>query len=718
MKIHEITFLLLLAILSACVEKDLTGDKPIKISSLAGKAEKGPFTQGATVTIHELTKELKPTGKLFQTEIKSNEGDFALESAAEFVSPYVNIACDGYFFNEITGNLSNSQIRLESIVDISGKRNNINVNILTHLSKDRIIKLMKEGKNYEEATAQTREELLSCFGLQEYKDLDFEDFSISSGDQHAGVLIMISSILLSNLTEAYFTEFISVVKNDFTDSGTLSDSIQYYFREESLNLPVEQIAANIKNRYQDLGKTIEVPDLNYFIDWDGDGIAGNEWENPDTERQLNFGIDTLRVGKDGGNFKVAINANIPFTLHTNKPGNGYIEPESIFSDKVIVTDTLIQGDELSVNIRPATGPFQRPATIRVVSFDKKTTADLVILQDGDFSNEFSNNLYIRAIMGQITKAFDFSHTLEALYSNCFTTNNFAWEQFTLHNITPTNQLVKDTWSALYSGIVYLNLLEENTGRHNFKYTLALRTLLCGHLISLWGDVPYLTTSRPDPTNLPGRKSKTEIYSILKNGLQECLTIFPAGKTNSYFQVSTDVIRTLLAKTSMQEGNYQEALSHLQAVISGGRYALSNNRQDAVGTASTEILYAINTNTLPLQHFSTVIENSHYLPLILYADVILSAAECAHKTGQLETALIYLNQVRLKNGEEPATHASFEADLKATWKSRLKGSFSYFDFLKRNDWAMNELNIQAYQLLLPIPQSETDVNPNVPQNPGY
>lgn len=718
MKIREITILLLLAIISACVEQDLTGDKPIKISSLIGKAEKGPFTQGATVTIHELTKELKATGKLFQTEIKSNEGDFALESAAEFVSPYVNIACEGYFFNEITGNLSNSQIRLESIVDISGKRNNINVNILTHLSKDRIIKLMKEGKSYEEATAQTREELLSCFGLQEYKDLDFEDFSISSGNQHAGVLIMISSILLSNLTEAYFTEYISIVKNDFTDSGTLSDSIQYYLREESLNLPVEQIAANIKNRYQDLGKTIEVPDLNYFIDWDGDGIAGNELGNPDTERQLNFEIDTLRVGKDGGNFKVAINANIPFTLNTNKPGNGYIEPQSIFRDKVVVTDTLIQGDELSINIQTATGPFQRPATIRIVSFDKKTTADLVILQEGDFSNEFTNNVYIKAIMAQIAKAFDYSHTLEALYCNSFSTTNFAWKQFTSHNISPGNQLVKETWSALYGGIIYLNLLEENTGRDNFNYTLALRTLLCGHLISLWGDVPYLTTSRLDPTNFPGRISKTEIFSILKNGLEECLTIFPAGKTNSYFQVSTDVIRALLAKILMQEGNYQEALSHLQTVISGGRYTLNNSRTDAIGASSTEIVYAINTNILPLQHFSSTIENNHYLPFILYADVILSASECAYKMGQLETALLYLNQVRLKNSEEPATHASFEADLKATWKSRLKGSFSYFDFLKRNDWARDELNVQTYQLLLPIPQSETDVNPNIGQNPGY
>lgn len=717
MKIREITLLLVLVIFSACVDLDLTGDKPIKISSLAGKVEKGPFTQGSTVTIHELDKGLNPTGKLFQTEIKSNEGDFKLESAAKFVSPYVNIACDGYFFNETTGNLSNSQIRLESIVDISSKRN-INVNILTHLSKDRVIKLMKEGKSYNEATEQVREELLSCFGLQEYKELEFEDFSISAGNQHAGVLIVISSILLNNHSEAELTEQISVVKNDFTDTGTLSESIKAYFRDESLKLPVEQITSNIKNRYQVLGKTVEVPDLNYFIDWDGDGIAGNELGDPHTERLLRFDVDTLKVGKNGGNYKIAIQASVLYNLNTNKPGTGYIEPESNFSDKVVVTDTLIQGNELSINILPATGPFQRPATIRITSFDKKTTADLVIIQEGNFSSEFSNNIYVKAILSQTAKAFDYSHTLEAFYSNCFTTNNLSWKAFTSHNIAPGNQLVKDSWNALFVAIRFLNLLEEETGRHNFKYTLALKTLLSCHLISLWGDVPYLTTSVINPANLPGRRNKAEIYDILKTSLQESLTAFSADNTGSYFNVSTDVIRALLAKILMQEGYYQEALSHLQAVISGGRYALNNNRQEAIGSASTEIIYAINTNVLSIQHFSNTIESNLYLPLIIYADIILSASECAYKTGQIEIALSFLNQVRIKNGEEPATSISFETDLKTTWKNRLKGGFSYFDFLKRNELAMIDLSIQAYQLLLPIPQSDIDVNPDIGQNPGY
>ena len=43
---------------------------------------------------------------------------------------------------------------------------------------------------------------------------------------------------------------------------------------------------------------------------------------------------------------------------------------------------------------------------------------------------------------------------------------------------------------------------------------------------------------------------------------------------------------------------------------------------------------------------------------------------------------------------------------------------YFAFLKRNGLAIKELGLEKYQLLLPIPQNELMVNPNLTQNPGY
>lgn len=48
---------------------------------------------------------------------------------------------------------------------------------------------------------------------------------------------------------------------------------------------------------------------------------------------------------------------------------------------------------------------------------------------------------------------------------------------------------------------------------------------------------------------------------------------------------------------------------------------------------------------------------------------------------------------------------FDQQLKATWKELLKGEFAYFAFLKRNDLCEKELGIEAWQKLLPFPESE-------------
>ena len=46
------------------------------------------------------------------------------------------------------------------------------------------------------------------------------------------------------------------------------------------------------------------------------------------------------------------------------------------------------------------------------------------------------------------------------------------------------------------------------------------------------------------------------------------------------------------------------------------------------------------------------------------------------------------------------------------------SFGYFALLKRMGVAKEMLQIEDYQLLLPIPLQEMDSNPNMEQNPGY
>ena len=53
-----------------------------------------------------------------------------------------------------------------------------------------------------------------------------------------------------------------------------------------------------------------------------------------------------------------------------------------------------------------------------------------------------------------------------------------------------------------------------------------------------------------------------------------------------------------------------------------------------------------------------------------------------------------------------------------WENELKGTGTYFAFLKRNNLAEEVLNIPAYKQLLPIPWHELNTNPRIKQNPGY
>ena len=111
-----------------------------------------------------------------------------------------------------------------------------------------------------------------------------------------------------------------------------------------------------------------------------------------------------------------------------------------------------------------------------------------------------------------------------------------------------------------------------------------------------------------------------------------------------------------------------------------------------------------------------------------ADVILLLAEAENQLGNTAAATTALNQIRNRVNLSNIT-ANTQNDLQTAIENerRLELAFEghrWFD-LKRSGKAveiMNALgknyNVAAHQLLLPIPQSELDRNPNLTQNIGY
>lgn len=275
-------FALILLTIVSCDDKDDSSqlsETKVQKSKLSGFIEKGPFINGSSVSIWELDSKLLQTGRSFNATT-DNKGFFEINSAMEFVSSYIKLSVNGFYFNEITALQSSSQITLEAIADIKDK-NSINANLITHLEYKRVLYLINnEKKNFSEAKKQAEKELLACFLITD-KEVDPETTSITDNNVQANILIAISSILLQSVEnesakDAKFTELINNFRDDLEKDGQINDTLKELIKAASFRLNYKKIKDNIENRYYELGQKVTVGNFHYFIDGDGDGILADE----------------------------------------------------------------------------------------------------------------------------------------------------------------------------------------------------------------------------------------------------------------------------------------------------------------------------------------------------------------------------------------------------------------------------------------------------------
>ncbi len=120
--------------------------------------------------------------------------------------------------------------------------------------------------------------------------------------------------------------------------------------------------------------------------------------------------------------------------------------------------------------------------------------------------------------------------------------------------------------------------------------------------------------------------------------------------------------------------------------------------------------------------STIWDSPLNVPVLRLAEVYLILAEAAAASGKTADALTALNVVRTRAGLPNAGAVNQAVVLK---ERRYELAFEmdrWFD-LKRTKTLTNNPNLLAkgikpYNDLLPIPQSERDINPGLAQNPGY
>ena len=184
----------------SCSDDNSGGTYEPQTYNVSGKVEKGPFVSGSTITMQPMDSKMQASGESYSATITDNAGNFTFGSKL-FNAPFAELTANGYFFNEVDGDLSSGTLNLRALVDLSDK-STVNVNILTHLKYQRMLNLIEQGSSFKQADRQAQQELFAVFGLTAYASTDASQLSIISGTDEAAALIAVSSLILGERSEA------------------------------------------------------------------------------------------------------------------------------------------------------------------------------------------------------------------------------------------------------------------------------------------------------------------------------------------------------------------------------------------------------------------------------------------------------------------------------------------------------------------------------------
>lgn len=734
---------ILLCFLASCSEEEKSGEVFTPADyTVKGKVEKGPFIKGSTITLQPLDSKMNSLGTSYPGIIIDDDGSFDMGSL-KLDAPYALLTTNGYFYNEVYGDLSNGTITLQAIVDLKDN-STVNVNLLTHLTKERVKRLIANGSSFSNANKQAQKELLTNFGLQKYAEKDVAQFSITAGTDEAAALLVVSAAMINTRSEAELTEYLAKLSLDFTANGKFTDEQKAEYRKAATGLNFSRIADNVKERYERLGKEVSVKNLAYYVDYDGNGIAGDELGDPDVPMDLAFEQTELEVPKQGGTYKIKIRANVPYSFTPlDDEHTGSWESPSIFKITPIVYEKQLneQTKELTIKVEAAGSMLMKSEVINLYSLDGKIQSTLTIRQKSDLTKTedvlSKDGLeYFKTILLQMGEVVSYLHSIEGLYTKTYqySSGTGTWAALQQSPVSSSNGELATTWGNFYALIrnvctvdkVLKEIDMEGDLSFFLSYTASIRAAVYYEMAVLWENMPYVdrVLSYDDAQNITnGTLSSTfeKAGSLLNDRSSFADKKNDFSSTSSMIFVSKDVPAALQAKMYLYQGKYAQALQLFEEVINSGYYQLDSSRSAALSKGSKEMVYGLplsllgGTSGFPTQ--SVLGLNDEFMPLITYTEVLLSAAECAKKMNDDSKANFYLKEVLTKKDLTPS--GDFTKDLKNVWQKELKGTGTYFAFLKRNGMAVSELGLNNNRwLILPIPYRELATSSNLVQNPGY
>ena len=197
----------------------------VKNATISGSAQKGPFKVKSPLTLSEIllrSDSLVYSGRKYGGEISGKKGNFEI-SEVDLIYPYAVLEVRGQWFNEISGEYSKDSMTLRVLTDLT-KRNEVNVNLLTHLEYDRVVKLISKGYDVYAAKKQADYEIMTAFDIVTNVESseDLKTFVPSTNKLHNNNarLMAISLLFVANKNETDIQKAINEFKTDLAENGS------------------------------------------------------------------------------------------------------------------------------------------------------------------------------------------------------------------------------------------------------------------------------------------------------------------------------------------------------------------------------------------------------------------------------------------------------------------------------------------------------------------
>jgi hypothetical protein len=272
---------LLFILLSLFLSNSCNKDTVIKKQRISGNVQKGPYLYGTSIEMYELNSSMEQTGKVFRTQVSDNSGFFEINNV-NLSSGYVEFYASGTYFDEVAGGIPVASLDLSAISDITDKTT-VNINILTHLEKERVKYLVGQGEKFSAAKDSAQAELKAIFGLKDDISEPSENLNISQEGLDNAILIAISMILQGKRDPPDLVVLLTNISNDIKEDGVLNDdNIKTSLRNQMLEINPVNIRLNLVKRYQELGVEAVIPEfekylLAYMSLKPGAPVAWNQW---------------------------------------------------------------------------------------------------------------------------------------------------------------------------------------------------------------------------------------------------------------------------------------------------------------------------------------------------------------------------------------------------------------------------------------------------------